>query len=513
MSSHNSKIPKKQASSTAGVKGVRQGEHLQDEEISLLNQSVKQLRDIDPCRAIKALTRGNGVFSTSVHSYVQLAMSGYVVTGFDSATNKFSKEATRAAKYLTTSTDTLQHYTKGYADKQSIDGFLETALKEVVQTGALCTELVLHTDFTPHNMVVVPTPSIRFKWNKRESKRYPVQVPNNYSIFGIRDTRNVIPITNHTKHSAHPIPGVKNPDQEREVTLDRPTIFYSSIQQNSGNTYATPLMEAALQNIFVFAEFVEDIYKILKKAGHNRLVITLNQEKIQQGAPDDARSSADEMIKYLERTREQVEHIISCLNPEDALVIYDTAQADTLNVAGEKQDYTSLLDSFSGMLATSLKTMPSILGMRIAGSQSLSNTESLIYLKQVASIQPPVETVMSRMLTLAMRLNTGFDGYVKFKFKPISLRPEAELSAHRSVHSASIYKELAYGMITDDYAAHLLDRGERPEGAPDLMGTFFMDSSPDVHPADLSDNTGAQERSLSEGTSSGTPVSRGGGDN
>jgi hypothetical protein len=112
-------------------------------------------------------------------------------------------------------------------------------------------------------------------------------------------------------------------------------------------------------------------------------------------------------------------------------------------------------------------------------------------------------------LTLAMRLNTGFDGYVRFKFDPVSLRPETELSAHRSVQAAGIYKELSYGMITDEEAAHLLGRGERPQDAPKLMGTFFTDGSGEVHPTELSDNTGAQERALSEGTVNGSPPSRG----
>jgi len=490
------KLPKSAIASKARLSnsGSTEG-RLQDSDITLLNESVKVLRQADPIRAIRALTRFNGVFSTAVHSYVQLAMSGYTVTGYCCTNGTFSQEATQAGKALMASADTLHDYTQGYSDKPSMNGFLETLLKEVVQTGAAAAELVVNKSLLPERMVPISVPTIA--WNgKKDGTKYPVQTPaNNAQGFVLRKV------------------GTNNSSVKEDIKLDYPNVFYAGIQEQAGSPFARSPMEPALQNVFVFAEFVEDIYKILKKYGHNRMVVSLIQEKIQQAAPEEAKADPKKMITYLNSVRAEVEAVVAGLEPDEALIIYDTATVDNLSTAGEKADYTALLDNFSGMLATSLKTMPSILGMRIGGSQSLSNTESLIYLKQVASIQTPVETIMSRMLTLSMRLMTGVDGYIKFNFNPINLRPEAELSAHRSVYQQNIFQELSVGMITDEEAAHLLGRGPRAEDAPKLSGTFFMDASMSTHPTEMNDNSGAQERTMSEGTSRGSATSRGGGSN
>lgn len=451
-----------------------------DQETSYLNTSIKTLRSIPPVQAIRALCRFSGVFSTALHDYVQLAMSGYTVTAYKVGTHEYDPIGTAAAVSILTSFDTLYDYTQGYGDKQSVDGLLETLLKETMQTGACAAELVLNKYLFPETAVAVPTTSLT-RWKPRkDGTKFPVQ----QNISGGDD-----------------------------IELDKATFFYAATHQQANSIFARSPLEAALQTAFEFGEFVEDIYKILKKAGHSRMVVTIVLDQVLKAAPPDIMGDQEKLSTFLEDTRTSVERIISSLNPEDALVVYDSAKVDSLATKGEKADYTGLLDTFSGMLATSLKTMPSVLGMRVGGSQSLSNTESLIFLKEVTSVQTPVETVMSRMMTLGMRLVSGSDSYVKFKFKPIDIRPESELSAHRSVDRQGVLLLLSLGYYTDDEAAHLLGTGPRAPGAPNLAGTMFMNpaKAEQTQPADMNDNTGPQERSLSEGTSRGSAKSKAGG--
>ena len=449
---------------------------IRDTEQSFLNTSIKTLRSIDPIQAIRALSRYNGVFSTAVHSYVQLAMSGYTLTGYVAGTHQFDPATTAGAQSLAVSTDTLYDYTVGYADKQGLNATLETMLKEVVQTGACAAELVLNRFRFPDKILPVPTTSLNWK-SKADGSKYPEQVPSG--------------------SGGDPI------------SLDIPTFFYASSHQQSNSIFARSPMEAALQTVFVFGEFIEDIYKILRKSGHSRTVVTIMLEHAQKTAPAEVQGDPEKLKAYLERLRTEIETIVSGLEPDEALVTYDTAKVELLKAAGEKADYTALLDSFSGMFATSLKSMPSTLGMRISGSQSLSNTESLIYLKMVSSIQTPVEVCISRVLTLAARLQTGQDGYVKFKFNPIDIRPESELSAHRSVDQQRILRDLSLGFVTDDEAGHLLGTGPRAPGAPPLSGTLFLDAKEANDTPGPTD--GAQERTLNEGTKGGSATSSGGG--
>ncbi len=456
------------------------GSDIRDTETSYLNQSIQTLRQVDPVKAIRALSRFNGVFSTAVSSYIQLAMSGYTLTGYAAGTNQYDDQLTQAAATVQASTDTLYDYTVGYADKQGLDGTLETLLKEVIQTGACSLELVLNKYRLPERMIPVSVPSIQWK-SKSDGTKFPEQIPS----AGGGDN----------------------------IPLDIPTFFYAASHQQSDSIFPRSPMEAALQTVFVFGEFIEDVYKILRKAGHARMVVTILQEEAIKGAPAEAQSDPEKMAAYLNTLRKEIETLVEGLEPDEAIVTYDTAKVELLRAQGEKSDYTGLLDAFSGMLATSLKSMPSTLGLRISGSQSLSNTESLIFLKMVTSIQTPVEVIMSRAFTLATRLLTGTDGYVKFKFNPVDIRPESELSAHRSVDAQGIYRNLSMGFLTDEEAAHKLGTGPRAPGAPKLSGTMFMDATGanDPKPKDLTDNSGAQEKNLSEGNENGSATSSGGG--
>lgn len=474
-------LPRKVIASKARISDAgyskEAGKDIRDSETSYLNSSINTLRKVDPIKAIRALSRHNGVFSTAVHSYVQLAMSGYVLTGYAAGTNSYDEAITQAATSIAASTDTLYDYTLGYSDKQGINGALETMLKEVVQTGAASAELVLNKWRLPEKILPVPVTSLQ--WKTKKDGRYPEQLPS---------------------------------EGGDAIPLDIPTFFYAATHQQSDSVFARSPMEAALQTVFVFGEFIEDVYRILRKSGHSRMVVTLIQEEINKGIPQTIMDDPEKVQAYLEQVRGQVETIISGLEPDEALVTFDSAKVEILRTAGEKADYTALMDNFSGMLATSLKSMPSTLGLRISGSQSLSNTESLIFLKMVTAIQAPVEVIMSRIFTLSTRLLTGTDGYVKFKFNPVDIRPESELSAHRSVDTQNILRKLSLGFITDEEAAHLLGTGPRPAGAPPLSGTMFMDATGnnDVAPKDATGD-GAQERSLSEGTANGSATSSGGG--
>jgi hypothetical protein len=144
--------------------------------------------------------------------------------------------------------------------------------------------------------------------------------------------------------------------------------------------------------------------------------------------------------------------------------------------------------------------------MRIAGSQSLSNTESLVFIRNAQSLHRPVNEVMSRAFTLACRL-FGADVYVEFRLNPINLRPEEELEAFKAMKQDNILEQLSLGFISDEEASLLLGTGFRPENAPQLSGTFFHIRKTD--PSNASLNNDPMGRSLQ----SDQPTSSGGADN
>jgi hypothetical protein len=454
------KVKAGKARATVAGQNVAKGQSIQRRDSTFWNDSIRSLRDSGrPIEAIRTMARVDGTVSSAMFSLVQVAGSSFTVKAYDPATNEFSLEGTQLAAAVMASLDTLYDYTEGFADKQSVDGLVQMMLREVAITDACCAELVLDK----------------------------AGMPNRIAIFGYE-----------TMTWVHRGDGTRFPKQQSssgaDVELDFPTIAIGENARDANSAYTRSMFEAALTMAFYFGEFIEDMRRVLRKAGHSRTLVKIILEKVQQTAPEDAKTDPLKMAAYLESVRTEVEQVIKDTEPEDALVFYDTAEVNVEHADGDKSDYTQLMTALSGMLATSLKSSPSILGLRIAGSQSLSNTESLLFLKTARYIQIPVETVLSRLLTLAVRL-MGTDVYVNFKFDPINLRPEDELEAFRSMRQSRILELLSTGFISDDEAAAMLGTGPRPPGAPPLSGTMFLQPAK-IDASKASPNNGAQEKAM-----------------
>jgi hypothetical protein len=431
------------------------------------NQSIIAFRSTNnDVAAVRALDLIDGTVSSAIFSFVEIANSPYKVAAFETATHQFSEDGTQMARSVLAGLDTLYDYSKGYADKRSLSSTLETALLEVIQTGALACELVMDKYRLPERINIVPYETL--EWVSRgDGTKYPRQLST----------------------TGDPIP------------LDIPNFFVSELHKQAAKAYATTMMSAALNSSYHFNEFIEDMRRAVRRQGHGRLNVKLISEQVRAAAPDEYKSDPVKMKAWMDAVQEQVVTALQGLNPEDALVFFDSAEVDMLKSEGEKADYVPLMNALSGQHATSLKTSPSILGLRLSGSQSLSNTESLVFLKVAKGIQRPIEEVMSRILTLAVRLY-GVDVYVKFKFDPINLRPEDELEAFKTMQKDRIFSLLSEGFLTDDEAAYHLDTGPRAPGAPPLSGTGFMRTAKGIDATDASPNDDPQGRALQPDTPS-----------
>lgn len=455
----------KKAQANTPASGFDRGNAVPKDNTRAANQSIQAVRtQNNDVAAVRALDLLDGTVSSAIFSFVEIANSPFKVTAYDTASHQFSQEGSLMAQSVVASLDTLYDYSKGYADKKSLVTTIETALVEVITTGALSAELVLDKQRLPERINVVPYDTI--EWVSRgDGTKFPRQLSS----------------------TGDPIP------------LDLPNFFVSELHKHANKAYASTMMAAALNSSYHFNEFIEDMRRSLKRQGHGRLNVKLMSEQIQAAAPSEAKEDPAKMQTWLASIQADVSNELSSLNPEDALVFFDVVEADLMKAEGEKADYVPLLNALSGQHATSLKTSPSILGLRLSGSQSLSNTESLVFLKVARGIQRPIEEVMSRILTLAVRLY-GVDAYVKFRFEGINLRPEDELEAFKTMKQDRVFNLLSEGFLTDEEAAHELGTGPRAPGAPPLSGTGFNRSSGGIDAEDASPNTDPQGNALQPDT-------------
>lgn len=409
---------------------------------------------------IRSLTAMEGTFSSAVFNYVEVGMSGYTVMAYGTEDHQFSLEGSMAAMGMIARLNSQYDYTLGFADKAGFDRLLEASLLEVTCTGALCAELVLNKAKLPDKINLVAYETIDWVSRGPGKGKYPQQRPQ----------------------TGDPIP------------LDIATFFVAELHKHTNKAYADSMMGPGVNMSNQFGEFVQDMRRAVRRQAMPRLTATLMMELVQAAATPEIKKDPVKMQEFMDSQLAAVTRTLNGLNPEDALVLFDAVKLELLKTDGEKADFVSLLNALSGQTATSLKSSPSILGLRINGSQSLSNTESLVFLKNAKSIQRPTEEVMSRILTLGVRLY-GVDVYVEFKFDPINLRPEDELEAFKTMKNKRILELLSVGYITDDEAAWMIAKGPRVPGAPDLAGTQFMQTK-GIDASNASPNGDPQGRAL-----------------
>lgn len=420
--------------------------------------TVARVRN-DLIASLRDLYSREGTLATAGFNFVEVAMSGYRVKAYSTQTSQFDLQGSLLAQQIIASMDTLYDYSLGYGDKLAMDQLLEQCLLETVLTSTVVNELVLNKARLPEKVTVIPFETI--EWKNGKQKKYPVQ----------------------------------NRSEGDPVSLDLPNIFITELHRQANRAYSDSMFAASVNSTFQFAEFLQEMRRTVRRQGHSRLKLTISMETVMAALPESIKADPKKLQKALDDVKDNIENQVRNINPEDALVMYDTVDAELMKSDGEKADYVPMIDALSGQLATSLKTPPSILGLRLEGSQSLSNTESLIFLKVANSVRRPTEINMSRLLTLAARLY-GADVYVEFKFRPINLRPDLELEAFHTMRQQRIYELLSEGFMSDDEAAWELDQWPRPPGAPKLSGTGFLRGAKRIDANDASPNSDPQGRAL-----------------
>lgn len=456
----------KATSATAASRYPRDSDIPNADRLSVVDgETIRNLRLTNRIvEAIRLACRFDGTLSTAVYDLVTIANSGLDLRAFDSATHEFSPEGTKVARSILATMDTVYDYTKGFADRRAVSSVLETALREVVVTGSVAGELVLNKARFPDRIQLVPFETLVWK-SQGDGRKYPVQR------------------------------GVTSKD----IELDIPNFWVVESHLGADSPYPRSMMEAGMSTVFYYGEFIEDTRRVVRRTGHSRMVAKLNAEQVRLAAPAQAKESEAAMQSYMEGVRNDLQNILSAMEPEDALVVYDVADVEEISAKGEKGDYTELMRTLAGMAATSLKSHPSILGLRLEGSQSLSNTESLVFLQVAKAAQKAVATFMSRALTLATRLY-GVDVYVKSGFKPINLRPEDELEAFKVMRQDRVLDLLSLGLLSDEQAREELELPPpRPED-PLLSGTMFRQSAAQSRADEVSPNDDPMGRTLQPDT-------------
>ncbi len=448
----------------------QKGSDLRNQYENFVEETARLVRSRGDASAIlRTLASQEGMMSTAVYAVTQIANAGYTVIGYDNDTGQPSVEATYIAQRVLAMLDVFHDYTTGFNSKPSIAAVVETQLREVALTGGCAQELVLDKYRLPESITPVAYDSLTKKANGKGGY-YPQQKVS----------------------SGNP------------VDLNIANFFVAESNKEANSAYAFSMFRAGLASSFMLQEFIEDTRRGVRKTGHSRLVAKIIAEQVMAAAPAEVQADPKKLAKWLAGVKKEVEVSLQSIEPEDAVVSFDSVEFSVEDVGGSKSDYAPLLKLLANITGSSMKTPSSISGLRADGSQSLSNAETLTYLKIAKSLCTPIEEVMSRTLTLAVRL-MGCEGYVKWKMNEIDLRPDSELEAYKTAKQNRILEQLSLGLISDVTAYVQLSLPVHMS-IKQLSGTGFYETKNSTPEPDRKDAMGKD-------LNPGTPTSAGGKDN
>jgi len=409
-------------------------------DMLLANKDILEYRtSADSRQTIRDFRRASPDLSAAVVSYIRTGItSGYtaVARNPDGTVNP---EGTAALQQILTRMNVLNDYSIGYDDGLSIRSLSEVWAQDLITQGACCGELVLDRMRLPEKIQPISTTQVR--------------------LFPSSDARKIVP---------------KQFVSGQYIDLDIPTFFMVTLDADLTEPYPISPIEPAIQAVLFSADFMNDIRRVVKKAIHPRMVVTIDHDKFLKSVPQDISGDLAKINEYMTSVVDQVQAQINGLEPEDALVVFDLFGINIQDHGNTSlsQEYTVLQGLADAKLAAGAKVLPTILG-HAGGTSNTASAEVLLFMKSVeGSVWGKLNEMFSKVLTLGVRL-MGHDVYVEFTYNAIDLRPENELEAFYAMKQSRVLEQLSLGLISDEEASIKLTGHLPPPGYKPLSGTQF----------------------------------------
>ena len=387
--------------------------------------------------------------SSAVNAALRTAITGSFTAVAYNMDGTVSPEGTALVQQLVASFNFLSDYQAGYADRNSFQSNSEALAKELMLYGSCSLELVLDKTRLPSRLQPLSVTSIKF---------YPADGGNRLK----------------------PVQEIGS----AEIDLDIPTFFYVAVDQDLLEPYSASPMESALQAVLFSTEFMNDLRRVVKRAIHPRVTVTIDEEKFRKGIPLEFQNDQEKIAGYMASVVSEIETKVNGLKPEDALIIFDTIGIEVVDHGNTNlsNEWDTLQNIANSKLATGTKAMPTILGHGSA-SANIASAEALLYMKTADGlVRQKLNEIYSRVMTLAVRLY-GVDCYVEFAYEDIDLRPKNEIEAFKAMKQSRILEQLSLGFISDEEASIMLTGKLPAAGAPKLSGTGFRANTGGTQPA------------------------------
>lgn len=299
-----------------------------------------------------------------------------------------------------------------------------------------------------------------------------------------------------------PKPGQYQPVQEIKgrtapIDLNIPTFFVSFFRRDPTKIYTNSHFVSAINTIAARQQVINDLYRIMYATGFPRIDISVLEEVVLNNAPADVQANSEAQKAWLRGQLQDIANRFGQLRADQAFIHFDSVSAKIINDRnpGAGIDISKVIDVLNAQNQAALKTMSTIIGRGESGVNTAS-VEARIFSMNADELNEPVSEILSRVFTFALAMQ-GRPNYVEVRFRKVELRPALELENQLTMRQSRLLQALSLGVISDDEFHMEMYGRHRPDYAPVLSGTGFMQQQKiEVDPTRVSPNDDPLGRGL-----------------
>lgn len=377
--------------------------------------------------------------AAATNAFLTTANTDLIAVVYD-ADRKVDRPGMQTLNQILMTLTTRMDYSKGFEHRLSLKALAEQMRYMVLLRGMLAAEAVITKDGIFNEIRQVDARTIEW-FEKQNGVRTPVQ-----KISG-----------------------------QDDVDLNYPSFFVSYFRQDPTSLYASSPFVSAINTIAARQQVINDLYRIMQVNGYPRLQIKVMEEILVKHAPPMVKADPDKLRSYVDQQLAQISATVGVLRPDQPFVHTDSIEPGILNEKspGMALNIEPIIKTLNAQNQAGLRVVSTILGRGESGVNTAS-VEARIFSMTAQELNEPIADILSRILTFVLRL-TGSQSQVIVRFRPVELRPDLELEPQRVLRADRLKKDLSLGMIDDD-EYHLEMYGRiRPDSAPILSGTGFME--------------------------------------
>lgn len=237
------------------------------------------------------------------------------------------------------------------------------------------------------------------------------------------------------------------PEQFRYVPLDPSTL----------NPYGRSPLDPSLETVFFQTEVLRDIKAVAHAQGHPRFHITLVEEMVKKHiparylVPGQEENAQAWMNAYLNNLKAQYDSI----EPDDALITYDTVQSSGLSAGQSTFNTESLIKIVEQQVISSVKQLPALLGRMDGSGLAHGTVQWQIFATTIESLRQPVAKIASWWATQTLRI-LGRQSVAEVEFPPIRVQDRVKEAQAEKMETETHVIWVTMGWESPDDAAMAL---------------------------------------------------------